>query len=74
MPDELCAGANTLGIAGCHVLTVLERQGGGRHGDTCLHSWIVESPGLCAEVRDDRDVRERLDWTWGTAGSECQGI
>lgn len=61
MPDELCAGANTLGIAGCHVLMVLERQGGGRHGDTCLHSWIVESPGLCAEVRDDRDDRDGLD-------------
>lgn len=57
MPEELCAGVNTLGIAGCRVLTVLERQGGGRRGDTHLHCQIVENPGLCAKVRDGRDVR-----------------
>lgn len=74
MPEELCAGVNTLGITGCRVLMVLERQGGGRHGDTHLHCRTVESIGLCAEVRDGRDVRERLGWTWGTAGSDCQGL
>lgn len=29
---------------------------------------------VCAEVRDGRDVRERLGWTWGTAVKVCGGI